>query len=68
MTRKKVDEILMITGDESEQSEEQSKEKKVKKFFSTSDRPQPKRKVAMITTRDLDADGKLIKKREASDD
>jgi len=54
--------------DESEQSEEQPEEKKVKKFFSTSDRPQPKRKVAMITTRDLDADGKLIKKREASDE
>jgi len=39
--------------DESEQSEEQPEEKKVKKFFSTSDRPQPKRKVAMLTTRDL---------------
>jgi len=73
MTKKR-DEILMIQGqeeklegDESEQSEEQP-EKKTKKFFSTSDRPQPKRKNAMLTTRDLDADGKLIKKREASDE
>jgi len=76
MTRKKLDEILMITGEEEklegdqikEQLEEKKTEKKIKKFFSTSDRPQPKRKIAMITTRDLDADGKLIKKREASDD
>jgi len=78
MTKKR-DEILMIQGqeeklkgDESDQSEEQPEEKqsgkKVKKFFSTSDRPQPKRKNAMLTTRDLDADGKLIKKREASDE
>jgi len=76
MTRKKVDEILRVIGEEEklegdqikEQLEEKKTEKKIKKFFSTSDRPQPKRKNAMLTTRDLNADGKLIKKREASDE
>jgi len=76
MTKKR-DEILSIQGEEKklpgdesdqkkEQLEEKKTEKKIKKFFSTSDRPQPERKNAILTTRDLDADGKLIKKREAN--
>jgi len=72
MTRKR-NEILMITGDEKklpgDQDKEQPEEKPKKKksfFISTSSRPQPKRKISTLTTRDLDADGKLIKKRESN--
>lgn len=72
---KKRDEILSIQGeeeklpgDQDEEQPEEKPEKKIKKFFSTSDRPQPKRKIAMLTTRCLDANGKLIKKREATNE
>jgi len=34
------------------------------RFVSTSTRSQPERNITKFTTRDLDADGKLIKKRE----
>lgn len=66
MTKKK-NEILSIEGKEEELEEKQPEKKKT--FFSTSDRRAPeKKKSGMLTTRDLDADGKLIKKREARDD
>ena len=78
MTRKR-DEILSIQGPEEklpgDQDEEQPEEKQPKKkkslFISTSSGSRPpkkERKNAMLTTRDLDADGKLIKKREANNE
>ncbi|MCK4431280.1 MAG: hypothetical protein KAW19_08240 [Candidatus Aminicenantes bacterium] len=71
-----------LEGDESDQSEEGIKttrdlpaekleEKKAEKksfFISTSGPRPPKKKSKMITTRDLDADGKLIQKKEKKND
>lgn len=67
----KKNEILEITGKEEKLPGDQNEEQPEKKrglFISTSSRPQPKKKIATLTTHDLDAAGKLIKKREANDE
>lgn len=58
---KKKSEILSIEGKEEELPERQQ--------ILTTGGPRPlKKRSGFLTTRDLDADGKLIKKREARDD